>query len=62
MSKFDFDTKFYTNVIFNKKKYPKLCQALEKLGYSEEEYSLESNKYGLSKDEIEFIESKVKEM
>ena len=56
MSKFDFDTKFYTNVIFNEKKYPKLCQALEKLGYSKEEYSLESNKYGLSKDNVGYLE------
>lgn len=58
MSKFDFDTQFYTNVIFNKKKYPKLCQALEKLGYTEEEYSLESNKYnyGIPKDNVGYLE------
>lgn len=56
MSKFDFDTQFYTNVIFNKKKYPKLCQAIEKLGYTEEEYSLESNKYGISKDNVGYLE------
>ena len=56
MSKFDFDTQFYTNIIFNKKKYPKLCQAIEKLGYTEEEYSLESNKYGIPKDNVGYLE------
>ena len=58
MSKFDFDTQFYTNVIFNKKKYPKLCQALEKLGYIEQDYSLESNKhnYGIPKANVGYLE------
>lgn len=57
MSKFEFNIIFYAPLIFSKKKYPKLCQALEKLGYTEEEFSWETNKFpGIKKEDVGFLE------
>ena len=57
MSKFAFDITFYAALIFSKKKYPKLCQALKNLGYSEEEFSWETNKFpGIKKEDVGFLE------
>lgn len=57
MSKFEFNITFYPALVFSKKKYPKLCQALEKLGYIEEEFSWETNKFpGIKKEDVGFFE------
>lgn len=57
MSKFEFNITFYAPLVFSKKKYPKLCQALEKLGYIEEEFSWETNKFpGIKKEDVGFFE------
>lgn len=56
---FGTDVQLDGTLVFDKTKFKPLCKFLEKLGYVEDDYSYEDNRYGIRPENVGFIEDVV---